>query len=384
MGSIKQVIVGGTTTREAVDVLQNWIKTSKEKRELYRENITGYRNWIGKLRNVNNPSGYSFTKELKNLENADWIAIVGSDVRKEAPLLNVRILKTKKRKNAKVIWFGSPSNMNYPLENGGLSPQKWQDFLEGRHPACQSFLKAKQPWVLVGTAVLERADTSSENPIIELQKQNPNVNWGIVHSKPNDVGLLDQGLNHSYPTKNSNLEQIQARMWILPDHYGNTIPLDSCEKFEEVMHTTHLPHYPIEKGRIFLPAKAWCEKKGSWMNMEGRMQYLEPSVNPYFEAKDEVEILQLLLKTKGGRVVYGQEANVNKEFLKGVEFGKGGLKGSYEKNVWNNYPIRTWMQGFYQTDLITSRSKTLSKCMRVLNQPKVDHFYRTGGISFFI
>ena len=381
----KQIIVGGTTTREAVDVLKKWTRKIQDQK-IYRESLNGYRNWIGKDRSVNNPSEYSFTKELKEVENADWIAVVGSDVRKEAPLLNVRILKTKKRNNARVIWFGSPSDLNYPLENGGISPQKWQDFLEGRHPACSSFRKAQRPWILMGTGVQERADVGLETGLNELQKVNENVNWGMIQSKPNEVGLLDMGLSTSYPVRVPSFQSIQGRMWILPDHYGNTLPLDADFKQSEILHTTHMPNYPMQSPlRTYWPAKAWCEKPGSWMNMEGRMQFLEPSLTPYFDAKDETTMLSdfTSVSPDSFHQTNLQESSVQKTFLKKVEFGKTGtLKSTYEKKGWNNYPIRTWMQGFYQTDLITSRSKTLSKCMRVLNQPTVDQFYTTSGLCF--
>jgi predicted molibdopterin-dependent oxidoreductase YjgC len=56
---------------------------------------------------------------------------------------------------------------------------------------------------------------------------------------------------------------------------------------------------------VVLPGTAFSEKAGSFTNMEGRIQFFEPAVNPPAEARPDWEILDLLLEKVGKLKRYG-------------------------------------------------------------------------------
>jgi formate dehydrogenase alpha subunit len=64
---------------------------------------------------------------------------------------------------------------------------------------------------------------------------------------------------------------------------------------------------------VVLPGAAFCEKAGSFTNMEGRIQFFEPVVPPPGEAKADWEILDLLARKIGYPIHYGSLEKVRAE-----------------------------------------------------------------------
>jgi formate dehydrogenase alpha subunit len=64
---------------------------------------------------------------------------------------------------------------------------------------------------------------------------------------------------------------------------------------------------------VILPGAAFSEKGGSFTNMEGRIQFFDPVVNPPGEARPDWEILDLLLKRMGNLKGYGSPHKIMTE-----------------------------------------------------------------------
>jgi len=67
---------------------------------------------------------------------------------------------------------------------------------------------------------------------------------------------------------------------------------------------------------VVLPGSAFCEKAGSFTNMEGRIQSFEPVVSPLGEAKADWEILDLLAGKMGYPKHYGSLEKVSAEIAR--------------------------------------------------------------------
>ncbi len=61
-------------------------------------------------------SAVNFNTGIANIENADVILLVGSDLRREASLVNTRIQKAVRRKGAKVFAIGPQTDLTYKVE----------------------------------------------------------------------------------------------------------------------------------------------------------------------------------------------------------------------------------------------------------------------------
>ncbi len=68
----------------------------------------------------------------------------------------------------------------------------------------------------------------------------------------------------------------------------------------DIIATDILPTATTAKARVVLPASAWCEKRGSMINVKGRIQRLNKAVNAPGAAHDDWEILRDLILALSG------------------------------------------------------------------------------------
>ena len=54
--------------------------------------------------------------------------------------------------------FGLAENLTYDSQSLGNSTASLFSFLEGKHPFCKEFIKAKKPFVVLGESILKRSE----------------------------------------------------------------------------------------------------------------------------------------------------------------------------------------------------------------------------------
>lgn len=75
---------------------------------------------------------------------------------------------------------------------------------------------------------------------------------------------------------------------------------EDLAKLDTIVATDILPTATTAKARVVLPASAWCEKRGSMINLKGRLQRLNKAVNAPGAAHDDWEILRDLILALSG------------------------------------------------------------------------------------
>src|SRR4029453_15735125 len=82
-----------------------------------------------------------------------------------------------------------------------------------------------------------------------------------------------------------------------------------------------LPNKRTAHATVFFPSSAWCEKRGSMINVKGRLQRLNQAVTAPGLARDDWEILRDLIQSISGsnglymvEDVFKQMAGKVKEF----------------------------------------------------------------------
>jgi NADH-quinone oxidoreductase subunit G len=76
------------------------------------------------------------------------------------------------------------------------------------------------------------------------------------------------------------------------------------KKLKALVATSILPNDTTKAAHIVLPGAAWAEKRGSMINIHGRLQRLNKAVEPAGEARDDWEILSALLTASGSTVPF--------------------------------------------------------------------------------
>jgi NADH-quinone oxidoreductase subunit G len=83
---------------------------------------------------------------------------------------------------------------------------------------------------------------------------------------------------------------------------------DDLAKLDAIVSLDILPNPTTSKARVVLPASAWCEKRGSMINLKNRIQRLNKAVLPPGSARDDWEILRdLILAISGSNGLHSIE-----------------------------------------------------------------------------
>jgi NADH-quinone oxidoreductase subunit G len=83
---------------------------------------------------------------------------------------------------------------------------------------------------------------------------------------------------------------------------------DDLAKLDAIVALDILPNRTTAKARVILPASAWCEKRGSMINLKNRIQRLNKAVLPPGSARDDWEILRdLILAINGSNGLHSIE-----------------------------------------------------------------------------
>ena len=72
------------------------------------------------------------------------------------------------------------------------------------------------------------------------------------------------------------------------------------EKLDSLVVTAILPDKTTASATVLLPAASWAEKRGSMINVKGRLQRLNQAISPPGEARDDWEILRDLIQAVDG------------------------------------------------------------------------------------
>lgn len=72
--------------------------------------------------------------QLRGVEDADVLLLVGTNPKIESPVFNARIRKAVVKNGLKVGLVGSPYNLTYDYDHLGSTPKTLLDILDGKHP----------------------------------------------------------------------------------------------------------------------------------------------------------------------------------------------------------------------------------------------------------
>ncbi len=138
-------------------------------------------------------ASYLFNATIAGIDQADGLMIIGSNPRKEAPILNARIRKRWRTGGLKIGLIGEQADLTYDYAYLGAGPETLATFAE--HPPAKL---QKQIW-LIGQGALARPDGAA---ILSLAAkaavsvgaiQDGWNGFSVLHTAASRVGALDVG-----------------------------------------------------------------------------------------------------------------------------------------------------------------------------------------------
>jgi NADH-quinone oxidoreductase subunit G len=331
-------------------------------------------------------AGYLFNTTIVGIERADACLLIGTNPRREAPIVNARLRKRWLMGNFPVAAIGGAADLTYRHEMLGPGAAELKTITAGKHPFAKTLAQAKAPMLILGQGALARPDGAA---VLALAREiaekcgliKPEANWNgfnVLHTAAARVGGLD--LDFVPGAKGRDTEDIVAGaaqgtielLLLLGADEIDTGRLGSAF----VVYIGHHGDAGAGRADVVLPAAAYTEKDATYVNTEGRVQRTRRAVFPPGEAREDWAIVRALAEACGTNLGIDTLADLRAalakahptfatlDVVRAAPWGTFGAPGEIGPASFRS-PIRD----FYRTDAISRASPTMAECAAAFQSP---------------
>ncbi|MCV9935298.1 NADH-quinone oxidoreductase subunit NuoG [Boseaceae bacterium BT-24-1] len=241
-------------------------------------------------------ASYILNAGIAGIEDATSLLIIGSNPRREAPIVNARIRKRWLRGDFKVSLIGEKVDLTYAYDYLGAGPETLADLVK------RAGASGERPMVLIGQGALTRADGAA---VLSLAAKAADLlgavkdgwnGFGVLHTAAARVGALDLGF--------------------VPGEGGLDVAGMTAAGALDVLFLLGADEIEVPAGAfviyqgshgdkgahradVILPGAAYTEKSGTYVNTEGRVQMAARATFPPGDAKEDWAILRALSASLG-------------------------------------------------------------------------------------
>jgi NADH-quinone oxidoreductase subunit G len=246
-----------------------------------------------------------FNSGLRGVEQADYVLLVGVNPRTEAALLNTRLRKIWLSGQAEIALIGEQVDLTYPYTYLGAGAKTLAKLPKA---AVDALTKAERPAIIVGGGALAGENGPAVlNALGALAKKVGVVSgdwngFNVLHHAASRVAGLDMGF---VPAEGG----LSVAEMLKPDALDVLFLLGADE-----VNATASNAFRVYLGShgdngahsadVILPAAAYTEKAGIYVNTEGRVQMAERVVFPKGEAKEDWAIIRALSERVGHKLPF--------------------------------------------------------------------------------
>ena len=321
--------------------------------------------------------GYVFNTTIAGIEEADACLIIGTNTRKEAPIVNARLRKRYLMGGFSAGMVGENVDLTFSCENLGAGTDTLSEIAEDKHSFAKVLEKARNPMLILGQGALTRSDGAA---VLALARQIAEDNgmisddwngFNVLHTAAARVGGLDLGLTTG--DVGSILDGCGSGsvevVYLLGADEIDTNKLGKAF----VIYQGHHGDAGAHRADVVLPGAAYTEKNATYVNTEGRVQRTRLAVFPIGEAKEDWTILRALSEALDIKLPYDTLSEVRQRMIEinpvfgsddqatGGDWGAFGAKGSL-----NGESFISPISNFYMTDPISRASETMAQCVEAL------------------
>lgn len=254
---------------------------------------------------IGNRSGYVGTASIEDIDNAKAIMLIGTNPEVEAPVLNARLRKAWLN-GAKIGVVGEKLNLSYDAFHIGSDRAALKGLLG---PNTKDAL-GKETLVIVGQGALREADGLSVLAHAQKFAEMTESKFMVLHTAAGRVGALDVnavtegGLNAAIDgaevVYNMGADEVEIDAGAFVIYQGS--------------HGDRGAH----RADVILPAAAYTEENGLFVNTEGRPQLAMRANFAPGEAKENWAILRALSAELGDALPFDSLAQLRTAMIKDV------------------------------------------------------------------
>jgi NADH-quinone oxidoreductase subunit G len=254
---------------------------------------------------------YIFNPTIEGIEQADAVLIIGANPRFEASLLNARIRKRYRMGDLPVGVIGNIGDLRYPYEALGAGTDTLKDFVAGNGAFLETLKNAKRPMIIVGQGALARGGAvlglaaklaMAVGAIVEGWN-----GFAVLHNAAARVGGLDIGFVPGEGGKS--VAEMLGGTDVLFLLGADELDLAPASNAFVVYIGTH-GDAGAHRADVVLPAAAYTEKSGTYVNTEGRVQQTTRAGFAPGEAREDWAILRALSDVLGKKLPFDSLAQL--------------------------------------------------------------------------
>jgi NADH-quinone oxidoreductase subunit G len=319
-----------------------------------------------------------FNSSIQGLEDADYILIVGSNPRLEAPVLNARIRKRWMAQATQVGVIGEAADLTYGYEHLGAGPAALTNLAKSKSAFVNGLKTAKAPAIVVGAGALNRPDSLAVLAAAAGVAKTFGMTWNVLHTAASRVGGLDLGFVPGEGGKTAAELAGKGGADVLVLLGADEIDVSKSDAF--VVYLGTHGDAGAHRADVILPGAAYTEKNGLYVNTEGRVQMGFRAVFPKGEAKEDWSILRALSERLGANLPYDSLDQLRAKLFAdhptfgridyvpetpaAVDFAVLGAKGEL-----SDAPFASAVATFHLTNPIARASVTMAECAALASGP---------------
>lgn len=315
-------------------------------------------------------ASYVLNAGIAGIEEATSLLIIGSNPRREAPILNARIRKRWLRGDFKVSVIGERADLTYAYDYLGAGPETLADVVKSAQAA------GGKPMVLVGQGALIREDGEAVLSLAAKAAQALGAiaegwnGFGVIHTAAARVGALDLGFvpGEGGLDVAGMLQPGALDVLFLLGADEVDVPAGAFVVYQGT-HGDRGAH----RADVILPGAAYTEKSGTYVNTEGRVQMADRATFPPGDAREDWAILRALSAALGKTLPFDSLSGLRKALYEahphfaaldmlaendaaavGALAGLGGMTGKAG--------FVSTVSDFYQTNPIARASAVMAEC----------------------
>jgi len=258
-------------------------------------------------------ASYIFNSTIEGIEQADAVLIIGSNPRFEASVLSTRIRKRSRMGDLPVGVIGDMGDMRFDYELLGAGPETLKELAGGKGKFFTTLKKAKRPLIIIGQGAVAREDGFA---ILGLAAKLANAvgavsdewnGFAVLHTAAARVGGLDIGFVPGANGKSAG-EMLGS---------SDVLFLLGADEFDMAATGSAFVVYigthgdtGAHRADVILPASAYTEKSGTYVNTEGRVQQTNRAGFAPGDAKEDWAILRALSDVLGHKLPFDSLAQL--------------------------------------------------------------------------
>ncbi len=246
-------------------------------------------------------ASYIFNPSIAGIEEADGLMIIGSNPRREAPVLNARIRKRWLRGGFKIGVIGEQADLTYDYAYLGAGPDTLASFAEHQKA------KMEKPMFIIGQGALARDDGLAILSLAAKAATSLGVikdgwnGFAVLHTAAARVGALDVGFVPGHGGLDASAMAKADALAVLYNLGADEI--DVAPGAFVVYQGSHGDR-GAARADVILPGAAYTEKSGLYVNTEGRVQLADRANFPPGDAREDWAIIRALSDALGHRLPF--------------------------------------------------------------------------------